>query len=550
MATLRPRMARALPGTTGSAAGRAIASRASRRGGPPAALVIPAILVTLLALLPLGYLLVRAAEAGPALWDSLLRPKTARVVANSLLLAGSVAVSATMVAVPLAWLTTRTNLPGRRWWATAGALPLVIPSYVGAFAMIAAFGPVGTLQGLLAPFGVERLPSIYGFWGAWLVLTLFTYPYVLLSVRAALRGLDPALEEAARCLGHGPWRTFLRTTLPQLRPGIAAGALLAALYALGDFGVVTLLRYDAFTRAIYVQYRSAMDRSAAAGLALLLVAVTVALLVVEIRLRGAASLHRVGSGAARRARPVPLGRWKLPALAFVALVVGLGLGVPLLVLVGWLARELASGGASFAGLGLSSLHSFWLGAWTALAATTAALPVALLAARYKGRLGTIAEKVSYLGYALPGIVVALAFVALGVGTPLHQTVPLLVAACVVRFLPEAVGASRLSLLQVSPRLEEAARGLGASSLRTVLRVTAPLAAPGMLAGAALVLLTTMKELPVTLLLRPTGYDTLATTIWTAATDAAFGRAAAPALLLIGLSAIPTLLLAARDRAAD
>lgn len=553
MVTLRPRTARALPGpvpavraTPGIDAPR----RAGRPGGPPVFLVIPAILVSLLALLPLGYLLVRAAEAGPALWDSLLRPKTAQVVANSLLLAGSVAVSATAVAVPLAWLTTRTDLPGRRWWATAGALPMVIPSYVGAFAMIAALGPKGALQGLLAPFGVERLPSIYGFWGAWLVLTLFTYPYVLLAVRAALAGLDPALEEAARCLGHGPWTTFLRTTLPQLRPGIAAGALLAALYTLGDFGVVTLLRYDAFTRAIYVQYRSALDRSAAAGLALLLVAVTVVLLVAEIRLRGSDNLHRVGSGAARRARPIALGRWTLPAVVFAALVVGLALGVPLLVLLGWLAREIGGGGASFAGLGASSLNSLWLGAWTALAATVAALPVALLAARYKGRLGTIAEKVSYLGYALPGIVVALAFVALGVGTPLHQTLPLLVAACVVRFLPEAVGSSRLSLLQVSPRLEEAARGLGASPLGTMARVTAPLAAPGMLAGAALVLLTTMKELPVTLLLRPTGYDTLATTIWTAANDAAFGRAAAPALLLVGLSALPTLLLAARDRMAD
>jgi iron(III) transport system permease protein len=524
--------------------------RVGGRRRPPAILWLPALLVGILALLPVGYLLLRAAEAGPAVVESLLRPKTARVVANSLLLAGTVSLAATAIALPLAWLTTRTDLPGRRWWATAGALPLVIPSYVGAFAFIAALGPTGALRDLLAPFGVERLPSFYGFWGSWLVLTLFTYPYVLLPMRAALRGLDPAMEEAARCLGHGPWRTFLGTTLPQLRPAIAAGSLLAALYTLSDFGVVTLLRYDAFTRAIYVQYRSALDRSAAAGLALVLVAATLALLVLEVRLRGSAGLHRLGAGSARRAKPVALGRWRWPALAYSGLVVGLALGLPLVVLVGWLARELLGGGDPFAGLAIVSAHSLWVGALTAAAATAAALPVALLAARYKGGLGMAAEKVAFLGYALPGIVVALAFVALGVGTPLHQTLAMLVIACVVRFLPEAVGAARMSLLQISPRLEEAARGLGASSLRALGRVTVPLAAPGLLAGAALVLLTTMKELPVTLLLSPTGYDTLATTIWTAANDAAFGRAAAPALLLIGLSAVSTLLLSARDPAPD
>jgi iron(III) transport system permease protein len=470
-------------------------------------------------------------------------------VLNSVLLAGAVATSTVLIAVPLAWLTTRTDLPGRRVWATLSALPLVIPSYVGALALIAALGPRGTLQGWLAPLGVDRLPSIYGFWGAWLALTLFSYPYVLLSVRAALHGMDPGLEEAARSLGHGPWRTFLATTLPHLRPAVAAGALLSALYTLGDFGVVALLRYDAFTRAIYVQYRSALDRSSAAGLALLLVAVTIALLVIESRVRGRSVLHRLGSGAARRARPVPLGPWRIPAVLFCATVIGLALGLPVVVLSGWLLRAIAAD-VAFDGLGIAAVHSLTIGVWAALATAFAALPVALLASRYPGRLGALAERVSYLGYALPGIVVALAFVSIGVRTPFHQTLALLVIACVVRFLPEAVGADRLSLLQISPRMEEAARGLGESAIGATRRVLVPLAGPGMLAGAALVLLTTMKELPVTLLLAPTGYRTLATDIWTAANDAAYGRAAAPALLLILLSALPTLLLAARDKSAS
>jgi iron(III) transport system permease protein len=402
------------------------------------------------------------------------------------------------------------------------------------------------LQGWLGGVGVERLPAIYGFWGSWLTLTLFTYPYVFLAVRTALRGLDPALEEAARCLSRGPWRTFLTCTLPQLRPAIAAGALLAALYSVGDFGVVTLLRYDAFTRAIYVQYGSVFNRAAAAALALLLVFFAAALLLAEARVRGRATFHRVGSGAARPTRPVPLGRWRFPALAFCGGVVGLALGVPLAVLGYWFVRSLGEG-IALAPLAAAALHSLTLGGWTAAAATLAALPVALLAARFSGRLGAVADRVSFLGYALPGIVVALAFVTIGVQTPFYQTLPLLVLACAVRFLPQAIGSARLSLLQVGPRLEEAARSLGRSQAGAVASVTVPLARPGMLAGAALVLLTTMKELPTTLLLSPTGYDTLATRIWTAASDAAYGTAAAPALLLIAVSALPTLLLAARDR---
>ena len=549
MQTLRPRAVRA-PMAPGFARGGRVAAvprgGASRLPSPPTALLLPAALVVAVALLPLGYLIVRAAEAGPLFWETVLRARTAQVAFNSVGLAGAVAMSTVILAVPLAWLTSRTDLPGRRVWATLATLPIVIPSYVGALAVVAAFGPRGSLQGLLEPLGVDRLPSIYGFWGTWLTLTLFTYPYVLLAVRAALNGLDPALDEAARGLGQGPWRGFCSTTLPQLRPAMAAGGLLAALYALGDFGVPTLLRYDVFTRAVFVQYRSAMDRSAAAALALLLVAMTVAVLVVEVRLRGSATLHRVGSGTARRARPVALGRWRTPAVGFCAGIVVIALGLPLIVLVGWLVQA-ARTGAAFEGVGLAAVHSLSLGAWTALVATLAALPIAMLAVRYAGRWGAFAEKISYVGYALPGIVVALAFVALGVRTPFHQTLGLLVIAYAVRFLPEAVGANRLSLLQISPRLEEAARGLGATTIATVRRVTVPLARPGLLAGASLVLLTTMKELPVTLLLSPTGYDTLATRIWTAANDAAYGRAAAPALLLVVVSAAPTLLLAARDR---
>jgi iron(III) transport system permease protein len=424
-------------------------------------------------------------------------------------------------------------------------MPLVIPSYVGALVVVAALGPKGIVQSVLEPFGVERLPSIYGFFGSWLTLSLFTFPYVFLPVAASLRGLDPSLEEAARSLGFGPWRTFFAATLPRLRPAIAGGGLLTALYTLGDFGVVTLLRYDAFARAIYVQYRAAMDRGGAAVLAILLVGVSLLVLALETKVRGQATVHRVGSGVARRARPVRLGRATIPALLLCGLVVALSLVLPLAILIGWFLRSPETA-ERMTTIPTATLHSIVLGASTAAVATLCALPVAMLLARSTRRWTRWLERLLYVGYAMPGIVIALAFVAFGAGTPLYQTLPMLVAACVVRFLPEAVSATRATLLQISPRLEEAARALGRSPVGAVLAVTLPLTRSGILAGAALVIMTTMKELPVTLILSPTGWDTLPVEIWTAASDGRFSRAAGPAIVLIAITALPMLILNARD----
>jgi iron(III) transport system permease protein len=274
----------------------------------------------------------------------------------------------------------------------------------------------------------------------------------------------------------------------------------------------------------------------------------VGMLLAETWIRGRTALYRVSTGSARVARPVPLGRWRRPAVAFCAAIAGLSLGLPLAVLGYWLGRGVQerAGGQEVLAAAWTSLS---LGVWTALLATVAAIPLAILAVRYPGWVGALAERSVYLGYALPGIVLGIAFVALSVRTPWYQTMPLLILACVIRFLPQAVGSVRLSLLQVSPRLEEAARGLGRSMPRVTLQVTLPLIRPGLLAGMSLVLLTTMKELPVTLLLLPIGERTLPTMIWTAAGDARYGEAALPALLLVVVSAVPTLVLALRERTA-
>lgn len=511
--------------------------------------MVPAVLVAAAMLLPIAYLAVRTAGAGEEALQLLWRGRTLQVLANTSLLALTVTVATSSLGIALAWLTVRTDLPLRRLWSVLLTLPLVVPSYVGGFVLVAAFGPRGMLQQLLSPLGVERLPDIYGFPGAALALTLFSYPYVLLSVRGALSSMDSSPEEAARSLGCNLGSTFFRVVLPQLRPSIASGALLVGLYTLSDFGAVSLLRFESFTFQIYLQYQGSFDRTLAAVFSLVLVCLTVAVLYAEGRARGRARYYRSTVGALRPPQVVPLGRWRWPALAFCSLTATAALALPVFVLVFWLAQGITAGQTLQVvwGPALSSAYASGLATAAMLAA---ALPVAILAVRYQSPLSALIERATYIGFALPGIVIALALVFFGVRfvTPLYQTLAMLIFAYVVRFLPQAVGAARASLLQVSPRMEEAARSLGSSAPETVVRITIPLVRRGLLAGAGLVFLTVMKELPATLILSPIGFETLATSIWSATGEGLFARAAVPALLLILVSSVPMAFMAHNEQA--
>ncbi|HSF62058.1 MAG TPA: ABC transporter permease subunit, partial [Gaiellaceae bacterium] len=300
-------------------------------------------------------------------------------------------------------------------------------------------------------------------------------------------------------------------------------------------------------RAIYIQYKSLFDRAPAATLALLLVALTALALVVEYRTRRRGRLYRAGPGAQRQPPLVRLGRWKVAALAYCTLVVGLFLVLPAGVLGYWLAR----GVSNERGLGIpwsEAANSLTASGLAAAAAVGAAIPVATLALRYPSRSSRALERLSYAGNALPGLVIALSlvFFAARYASPVYQTIGLLVFAYVVRFFPQGLSGVESALERVSPRYEEAARSLGHGPLRTTALVTVPLMRPGLLAGAALVFLSAMKELPATLLLRPIGFETLATDIWGLTQVGAYSGAAMPALVLIVVSA-PVLYLVSSPR---
>ncbi|HUG56573.1 MAG TPA: iron ABC transporter permease [Candidatus Limnocylindrales bacterium] len=507
----------------------------------------PALAVALVLVLPLAYLVARASGASGEVWETLARPRTWEIFGRSLGLMATVTLAAALFAVPMAWLTTRSDLPFRRAFTVLGALPLVVPSYVGAFLYLSALGPRGLLADLLRPLGVTELPTIYGFPGAMLSLTLLSYPYVFLTVRAALQRADPALEETAASLGVRPAATFARVTLPTLMPAITGGSLLVALYTLSDFGAVSLFRYETFTWAIYLQYRAAVDPSGAAALSLVLVSIALAVIVAESLLRRPAAYHRVGVGAVRPARPVPLGYWRWPSFALCASVVGLALLVPVGVLLYWVAQGVAMGERLDPALALAT-NSVAVSLLGATAATAAALPLGILAVRHAGSLARSLERVAYLSFALPGIVIAFALVFFGARylPLLYQTMALLVVAYVIHFLAAALASVRVSLLTVGPSLEEAARSLGHGRASVLARVTLPLMWPGLLAGGSLVFLLVMKELPATLLLAPLGFRTLATSLWSFAEAGFFARAAFPALVLLLASSVPMAFLVLRE----
>lgn len=502
--------------------------------------------VVAVVLIPMVYLVLGTLSAGAEGVDYLIRSRTLRIVGNSIGLMLSATLMATLIAVPFAWLTSRSDLPWRRTWLALGLAAMVIPSYLTAVTYTEAFGPKGILQSMLEPFGVERLPGIKGFAGAALTLTMVAFPYIVLPVRAALLHCDRSLEEAGQSLGLNRWVVFRQIILPQLRPALSAGMLMTALYCLSDFGAVAVMHFNAFTRAIFIQTESyRMDK--ASVLALLLVGMTFVLLLLHSRMQLRGRHYRVGTGASRHLEVQPLGKWKAPALIFCSSIVFLGVVIPLLVLFSWLVGRTITDPVQIP-LALLLQNTVGVSAISALVVTLAAFPLALLAARGATRFNRWLVNLAYAGNVLPGIVIALALVMFATQNMLsiYQTLPLLIIGYAIRYLPFSVGATESAFAQINPRYEEAARSLGLSPWAALARITVPLARGGILAGLALVFLNVMKELPTTLILRPIGFRTFATRIWSAYDEAFLSSIALPGLVLILVSAFALAIILRRE----
>ncbi|MFE6646711.1 ABC transporter permease [Nocardioides sp. NPDC057772] len=498
--------------------------------------LVPALAGAIVAacLVPVGYVLWSAASVGPSeAYDFLVRPRIGELLWNT----GRLVVAGVLLSVVFgvcgAWVVERTSLPLAGWWHGALCAPLAIPAFVNGYAWVA------------TTHAVQSYP------GTVLVVSLSYYPLVYLPTVAALRRLDPSLEEVAAALGRGPREIFWRVVLPTLAPAVLGGALLVGLHLLAEYGALQLLNYPTLTTAILQQYGTAFNGPAATLLASVLLLACLGLLALEMLARGPAHRARVGSGTARPAPRTRLGRWTAPVVVALGFFVALTVGLPAASLVRWLVRG-ASAELDLARMLPAVGTSIALAAVAGLVATAAALPVVWEAVRHRTSWSLGVERAAYATSALPGVVVALALVTVAIGwlPGVYQTLPLLVAAYVILFLPRALVAVRGVLELVPPRLEEVALSLGQSRAGAMRRVTLPLLLPGLATATALVALAVSTELTATLLLAPIGTTTLATEFWSEASAVAYGAAAPYALALVLLAVPATVLLGRSSRGVE
>jgi iron(III) transport system permease protein len=496
-----------------------------RRPRPKILITLSTVAVVALAL-PLIFLLLEASDAGASsVWHLIWRSLTATLLWNTVRLTLVVTALCAILGTLAAYCVERTDLPGRHMWAVLVVIPFAIPDFVVSFAW-------SSLSTWVA-----------GFRGAVIVMTLAVYPLVYLPVAASLRGADTGQEEIARSLGASRLSTFFRITLGQARRAILGGCLLVALVILAEYGAFEILGYQTFTTEIFSEFSIGFDTASACALSLVLVIFSVIVMTAESSVNGRGFLSRSGPGVARVQQRRELGRMKVPVLlCFAALVVG-ALGIPVGTSIYWIFEGgvRAIGGESLLS---AALYTAGYSASAALVSTLMALPLALLVVRYPTRWHRLLSKTTFLILAMPGLVVALAlsyFSEQHANGFAYQTAPLLIFAYAIMFFPLALVGVRASVAQAPASLEEVAGSLGVPRHRVLWRVTLPLVAPGLGAAFCLVFLSAVTELTATLILIPTGVQTLATQFWSYQQNLSYGQAAPFALVIIAIAAVPAYL---------
>lgn len=490
---------------------------------PPALLTLGVVAVAVV-VLPVLVTVIQAFQGGlPAIRTALTAPSSLTLLLHTVLVSLVATPICGVFGVAGAWFVERTRLPGRRIWALLMVAPLTVPLFVTSYAW--------------ASIGAQ----LQGFLGAAGIIAFSYYPIVYLLVAIALRGMDPALEDTARSLGLGTWRIFFRVVLPQLRPALLGGLLLVGLDALVEFDAFVGLKFQTFSYDIYAQYQLGFSASGAAALSFFSIVLCLVLLFGEAALRGHVNYTRVSQGARRAATRYELGWTKWPVLAGFTGVAGVSTGIPIAKLVDWFTESSQSAISGATGnlqyLLPATVTSVGLGVGSSVVALLLAAPVAILAVRYRGRAVTILERATYLSFALPDLVaaIALAYAAVHWARFLYGGLVLLIVAEAILFVPFAVVALRATLGQIEPALEDSARSLGSGPLGTLWRVTMPLARPGLAAAAVLVFAFVIGDLATAQVLLPLNLYTLATEFNANSSTVAFAAAAPFAAVLIALA---------------
>ena len=520
----------------------------------PLALKVIALISAFLFACPAIYLVWRNITSDSDPLGVLFSEQTLSPLMRTINLTVLVTLSAAILGTGLAWLTIRTDMPSRRILKIILPLPLVFPTFVGAAAFIRTLNPGGLANNLVEKIGIEKTLELHGLFGAWLVLTLFTYPYVFLPVAARLKNLSSSLEESARLLGDSSWSTFRKVVLPQIASSLLAGSLLVFLYTISDFGAVQFMRYDTLTRAIWTTRLNNQPVSFALALILL----TLAAVAVIIETFVSRRFRKPDATTQVETVLISLGKWKPIAITASWLIVFLALITPTIALGDWAAdgllREFRGGRPlfiDFKDIIEPTINTAWISMLTALIAAAIVLPVSYLVAKYRSSIGNTANAIMTSTFAMPGLLIALSMFFWTLKTSwaaehLRGTIIILIFAYLVRFSAQALGPAKASVASIPPSLEDASQVLGASKFKRFFTIDIPVVTPGLLAGSGLVLMSTMKELPITLLVAPFEFPTLTTKIFQSFEDAFVAEGGLLALILVLLSAILTWILVIRQ----
>ncbi len=508
-------------------------------------------LLCLPTLLPLGATLIGALQADGEVLSHITRVVLPRVAGNTFWLVLGVAGGAAVLGTALAALIALTEFPGRRQLAWLLVLPLAMPAYVAAVALIGLLDYAGPIASALREHGISAWPEFRSRWGVTLTLVLTLYPYVYLIARSAFASQGARAMEAARALGMGPMRAFLRAALPMARPFIAAGSLLVAMETLADFGTVSAFNYDTFTSAIYKAWFAMFSIDAALAVAGVMLLAVLGLIALESWSRRAQRFHRIGRGPVSR---TPLGAWRWVATGFCCAVLLLAFAVPMARLL-WLAAphavSLSERELEIAG------NSVLLALLAAALTVTVASGLSLLSRKAPGAGTRWATRIATLGYGLPGALLAVGLyvpVTLALNTLADLSgwqgvaqggLLLLLVAYAVRFTAVAHAPVEAAWQRIRPSVLESARSLGVGGWRLLRRVHLPLLRNGLLTAALLVVVDVMKEMPITLMTRPFGWDTLATRVFEFSNEGQWAEAALPAIAIVVVGLLPVLWLERR-----
>jgi len=467
---------------------------------------------------------------------------------NTIALAISVSVFAAVLGTYLAWVTIRTNIRLKKTFTTLFIIPLAIPTYVGALGYIGSLNPQG---GLIARstslLGVDTPTRIRGFWPALLFLVLFTYPYVFMIVRAKLKRMNPELEESGQLLGHSKFQIFTKITLPQLKASIISGALIVFLYCLSEYGAVQLLGYDTLTRVIYTNFLSNTFVSSTSSIFL---AVIASLVIIYERRYGVRTTNNSDHKITESVN-TNLGRFAILIYLSLLTTIIMTLVIPISSFVYWAFRGYSQANIDWIEISGLTVRTLLTGTIAGLVTMLIIVPAAQFTLHSKKFSAKTARLSILMGYATPGVVIALAIVFWNLRTPgfgwLYQTYPMLIIAYVLHFGSLGLGSAETALKAVPDSLKESARLLNSSNLQRWIKVHIPIMRPGIFSGVGLVLLATIKELPATLKLAPTGFSTLATDIFSASGEGFDAKTGVLSLILIAVSAVLTWFLVLRNQ---